>query len=151
MWTRWSSLSDFGLEQPFARLGELRREMDRLFFDFERGYDGQQAISHPRIHVSDTGSAYVFRAELPGFGEKDIELTVDDGTLTLSGERKDDAPERYAVHRKERSALKFSRSFQLPAKVEADKAEAALKDGVLTLTLPKAPEAQPKQITVKVS
>ena len=83
--------------------------------------------------------------------EKDIQLSIHQDVLTLSGERKQEVPQGYFVHRQERAPLKFARSFTLPCKVDPEKSTATLKDGVLTITLPKAPEAQPRQISVKVS
>jgi HSP20 family protein len=123
--------------------------MDRLFGEYERGNEYRGVF--PYMHLSDTGAALVLRAELPGIKDSDLDLTVTEDTLTLRGERKEDVLEGYSVHRKERGALKFSRSFQLPVKVDSTKAEAKLENGILTLTLPKAAEAQPKRITVKVS
>ena len=132
----------------------LRREMNHLFFDFERGYSGltrNDARSFPRATLEDTGAALVVRAELPGVEDKALDLSVEESTLTIKGERKDAAPEGYSVHRKERGEYRFARSFSLPAKVEVDGVQATLKHGVLTVTLPKAKEAQPRQISVQAS
>ncbi len=145
-------LSD--LDRTFAAMDELRR---RLFEDYEvparaslRGEFDQlpRHTSGPRIHPFDTGAALVVKAELPGLTEKDVQISLNQDVLTLSGERKSDAPEGYLVHRKERSAVRFSRSFTLPSKVDPEKTSAVLKNGVLTLTLNKAAEAQPRQIAV---
>ena len=153
MLTRWSNLSDFGLgfDQSLAAFEQLRREMERVFGEYERGGAHRGVTAWPRVQLHDTGTALVVSAELPGVKDNDLELTVNEDTLTLKGERKDTAPEGYSVHRKERGALRFSRSFQLPVKIDSSKAEAKLVNGILTLTLPKAAEAQPKRITVKAS
>jgi len=160
MLTRWTDFANLGRARnrgsaasvdPFDA---LRREMNHLFFDFERGWPGlTQDVSRlwPRTTLEDTGTALVLRAELPGVEDKDLDLSVEESTLTIKGERKDAPPAGYSVHRKERQPFQFSRSFTLPAKVEADNAQAVLKNGVLTVTLPKAKEAQPRQITVKAS
>ena len=132
----------------------LRREMNHLFFDFERGFPGlerQTSGSWPRATLEDTGAALVVRADLPGVEDKALELSVEESTLSIKGERQDSAPEGYSAHRKERAAFRFTRSFALPAKVDVEKVQAVLKHGVLTVTLPKAKEAQPRQISVKVS
>jgi HSP20 family protein len=132
----------------------LRREMNHLFFDFERGFPGlarQTSGSWPRATLEDTGAALIVRADLPGVEDKALELSVEEGTLSIKGERQDSAPEGYSVHRKERGAFRFTRSFALPAKVDVEKVQAVLKHGVLTVTLPKAKEAQPRQISVKAS
>lgn len=147
-------------DRTFAVMDELRRRMDRLFdegdvapraqlrgeFDMPRRY-----VSGPRIHLFDTGSALVVKADLPGMNEKELHLSLNQDVLTLSGERKADAPEGFTVHRKERASARFSRSFTLPSKVDPEKTTAALKNGVLTITLHKAAEAQPRQIHVKAS
>jgi len=88
---------------------------------------------------------------MPGLGDKDVQLSVQKDVLTLSGERKFDAPEGYYMHRQERSPIRFSRSFTLPCKVDPDKSTAALKDGVLTVTLSKIPDEQPRQIAINVN
>lgn len=154
MLTRFSDFSDwpsFGFSD-FSRgspHGQLRRELDRLLGDFERMTGA--ATPSAAVSVEDDGSNYVFRADVPGLTESDIEVNVAGNTLTLRGERKLEVPENHSVHRRERSPFRFAKSFELPARVEADKATATLKNGVLTLTLPKAAEAQPRQISVKAA
>lgn len=160
MLTRWN---DFGALNRLAgrdyrssldTFDELRRQMNRLFFDFESGLpfaaDGG-SDAWPPVTLQDTGAALVVRADVPGLDVKALELNVDENTVTLKGEREDKAPEGYTVHRKERTPYRFTRSFALPAKVDAEKVEAEVKNGVLTVTLPKAKEAQPRQISVRAS
>jgi HSP20 family protein len=126
--------------------------MNRLLFDFESGLpDAELDKDWPRTTLEDTGSAFVLRAEVPGLDEKAIELSVDESSVRLKGERPDLAPEGYSVHRKERAAYRFARSFALPTKADPEKVEAVVKSGVLTVTLPKAKEAQPRQISVRGS
>ncbi|MCC6552082.1 MAG: Hsp20/alpha crystallin family protein [Polyangiaceae bacterium] len=147
-------------ERTFAMMDDLRRRMDRMFEDVDhapargslRGeFDRAPRFvaPGPRVHLFDAGSALVVRADLPGMRQEDLQLTLNQDVLTLAGERKADAPEGYQVHRQERSTVRFSRSFQLPSKVDAEKTTAILKNGVLTLTLPKVPEAQPRRIAVQ--
>lgn len=151
--SHWNDFEDLGLGRfgrSFAGLEQLRREMDRLFGEFEQQSDGHwRSTAWPRIGVIDEGKTVLVRAELPGMTEKDLEITVTADTLTLRGKRQDEVPEGYSVHRKERAAIEFARSVQLPCRVDGDKAEAIMKHGVLSLKFPKAAEAQPKQITVK--
>lgn len=146
-------------DRTFAMMDELRRRMDRALGDFDahparaslRGdFDRlpRWASQGPRIHLFDSGQAFVVKADLPGVTDKDLQISLNQDVLTLSGERKPDAPEGYAVHRQERAPARFSRSFTLPSKVDPEKTSAVLKNGVLTLTLAKAPEAQPRKITV---
>lgn len=149
-----SRLTDF--DRTFDVLDELRRQMDRVWDD----YDGTWGLSRtptqtlsgatwPRFNVLDAGTNLVVTADVPGLGEKDLDVSLEDGVLTVSGERKALAPEGYTAHRRERAALRFARSVALPFKVDAEKTTASVKDGVLTITLAKAPEARPRQITVR--
>ena len=147
MLTRWNDL-----DRTFAAMDEFRRRMDRLWDEFDTGFARTPALggaAWPRTNLYDTGAALVLKAEVPGLGEKDFDLTLNQDVLTLRGERKPDAPEGYAVHRQERTPLRFARSFQLPSKVDPEKATATLRNGILTVSLPKAPEAQPRSIAVK--
>jgi HSP20 family protein len=153
MLTRFSDFNDwpsFG----FADFGprhappvQLRRELDRLFGDFERAW----APASASLSFDDDGTNFVLRADVPGLTENDFQISLAGNTVTLRGERKLEAPEGYSVHRRERSAVHFAKSFELPARVDAEKVTATLKHGVLTLTLPKAAEAQPRQISVKAA
>lgn len=150
MLTRWG-WGDFN--NNFALMDEFRRRMDRVFeeFDEERSlplYEGG-TTGWPRTSLLDTGSSLVLRAEVPGLSEKDVTLMINQDVLTLSGERRAEAPEGYSVHRRERPSAKFARSIALPAKVDLEKCQAVVKNGVLTVTLPKAPESQPRQISVR--
>ncbi len=156
MLTRWNDFGFGSLDRELSSLSDLRRQMDRLFTDFERGWGvgtglRQDAGSWPRVSLHDAGSELRLRAELPGVSEKDLNITVEQSALTLRGERKADIPEGYAVHRQERGTTAFARSFALPSRIDAEKANATLKNGILELTLPKVPEAQPRQIQVRTS
>jgi HSP20 family protein len=148
--------NDFGFadwDRATLELDLLRREMDRVFNDFGRAPAQRRGAqrSWPRIELADVGGALVLRAELPGVLEKDLKIQVDQATLTLQGVRRIEPPKGLDVHRRERVPYEFTRSFTLPVKVDADKAKASLKHGVLTLTLPKAAEVQPRQIKVSAS
>ena len=134
---------------------ELRRRMDRIWDDFDADYVADwaplSAASWPHLSVFDAGATLVVKADVPGLNEKDLRVELVDGTLTLTGERKAEAPKGYTVHRQERGPLTFSRSLSLPVRVDSEKTTASVKDGVLTITLTKAAEAQPRQITVRAS
>ena len=104
----------------------------------------------PPFDISETENEIVVKAEVPGMEVKDIDITLTDGLLTIRGERqleKEDKRENY--HRIERQFGSFSRSFNLGEKVKADGIEAAYKDGLLTVTLPKVEESKPKKIEVQ--
>jgi HSP20 family protein len=145
MLTRWN---DF--DRTFAALDEFRRRMDRLWDEVETGYDGPAtATTWPRSNLYDTGAALVLQVELPGLAENDIKLTLNQEALTLSGERRRDVPEGYSVHRQERGTVRFSRSFQFPCKIDPERVTATTRNGILTVTLAKTPESQPRSIAVK--
>jgi HSP20 family protein len=152
MLTRWNDWGFGDFDRTLAEFDALRREMNRLFeTEPSRWMRGATATAAPRVALYDRGSELLLRAELPGVAEKDLDITVDQGVLTIKGERKVDAPEGYAAFRQERPAFTFARSFNLPARVDPEKAQATLKDGMLTMVLPKAPEDQPRQIKVSAS
>ena len=149
MFTYWT---DF--DRNLAHLEQVRRMMGRLFEDYEAGppaFEGWGFETWPRTNVFDTGNAVVLRAEVPGLTDKDIKLSFHEDVLTLSGERKSDAPQGYQVHRQERGPMKFSRSFSFPMRIDAESANAEVKNGILTVTLPKHPQSQPREISVKTS
>jgi HSP20 family protein len=155
------------LWQPFEG---LRQEIDRLFDDFGRGFwrpFGRSLLATeplirreltlptmPAVDVTESEKAYEVTAELPGMDEKNVEVKVTSGVLTIKGEKQEEKEEKvkdYYLH--ERSFGSFERSFGIPEGVDADKIEASFKKGVLTVMLPKKPEAQKpvKKIEVKAA
>ncbi len=147
----WGFGEDY--DRTYGALDDFRRRMDRLFegFDARWGVDEASATNWPRADLRDTGTDLVLEAEVPGLSDKDIQLTVTQDTLGLAGERKADAPEGYSVHRRERGHHRFSRAWALPTKVDVERVAATVKNGVLTVTLPKAADSRPRQITVKAA
>lgn len=142
------------MDRAFTVLDELRRRMDRIWEDVDAGepaFTARVAGPETRFNVYDVGDSLVLRADVPGIGEKDLQIAINQGVLSISGQRRSDAPEAYSVHRQERAPVHFARSFSLPCPVDADKARASLADGVLTITLAKAPEAQPRKIGVQTA
>ena len=142
---------------PFQEVLGLPDDMNGLVRVFFRGLDGgrtglpEGGAWAPAVDVEERDGEYVVTADMPGLTQKDISVTVEDSALTISGERKVERMEKSGgAHRYERVAGRFLRSFTLPAGVDGNRVKAAYKDGVLTLSLPKQEEAQPKQITVKV-
>lgn len=136
---------------PWADLERMRRDMDALFKDFSAdagGYGG--ATVYPALNISeDAGNIYV-RAEIPGVGAADLDISVENQTLTLKGERKAcTAAERASYHRREIECGRFNRAISLPTRVEVEKVTAKSTNGILTITLPKAGEVKPRQIAVK--
>lgn len=139
---------DYGLWSP---LSNLRDQFSR-FFDL--AYPGETSALDwvPALDVSEDKEKYLVSIELPGLKKEDLNVVVHDGVLTVSGERKSEKEVKDGtVHRSERSYGKFSRSISLPSAVAPDRVGAAFKDGVLSIEIPKAEEAKPKTIEVKVS
>jgi HSP20 family protein len=100
--------------------------------------------------MTEDNDSYYIRAELPGVNFNDLDISITGDTFSISGERKiPDENNNAKYHRREREAGKFSRIITLPSLVQSDKVEAESKNGVLTVVLPKAEEAKPKQITIK--
>jgi HSP20 family protein len=102
----------------------------------------------PAVDLRETADAYVLTAELPGLRREDVEIRLHDGRLTLSGTRRDRGVACEQYHRVERGHGSFSRTFQLPVPVDPDRVGADLRDGVLTVTCPKARDASVRRITV---
>lgn len=103
----------------------------------------------PVVDIEENKEAYLVKAELPGVDKEDVSVKIDDGVLTIKGEKKSKVEDK-KQHRVECSYGSFIRSFTLPQTVKAEKVEAEYKDGILKLTIPKSEEAKPKQIEVKV-
>ena len=135
---------------PFRDLLGLQNEMTRLF-GRAYGEDVEGARSWaPPIDIYETQDAYRVVAELPGFNPDEVDVTVNDGTLTIKGERKfyNEVTEE-SFHRVERRFGAFQRLVSLPAQVQADKVEASFDKGVLTVSIPKAEQAKPRRIEIK--
>lgn len=135
------------------RWADLRNDIDTLL-DFP-GWSGLGRQSQlfsgwtPALDLYQNNDNIVAVVELPGMRKEDIEISLQDGTLTISGERKDETAKEGA--RTERVTGKFRRSVTLPTRVDVSKVNASYKDGILTVTLPKAEEAKPKQIQINLN
>lgn len=156
-----------GSEVPIRRetdLGDpmaaLRNEMDRLFDDFGRSFgfadwpawSGGGLAFAPSIDVQEDDERVEVTAELPGLEEKDFELSLDREVLTLRGEKKRESEEeRSGWHRTERAYGAFERRIPLPCEVEADRAKAEFRKGVLHVTLPKAEDARRRRVQIPVN
>ena len=156
-----------GDEAPAQPFRTLRREIERLFDDFEGGWQSplRRAGSDvepirgqitsglmPVVDIADTANAYEVSAELPGLDEKNIQVSFSDGMLTIKGEKTEEKEEKkkdYSVS--ERRYGSFQRSFSIPGGVDAEKINATFKNGVLTVSLPKGAEVQNnvKKIEIK--
>jgi HSP20 family protein len=139
----------------FGRLNNLRDEIDRLFeVPWAELTHTSRLLSHwtPALDVFEDKDSLTVKAELPGMKKEDIELSLHDGCLSISGERKGESKHADAeVYRAERFVGRFQRTVSLPTPVATDKVKAQYKDGILTVTLPKTEEAKPKHIDVTVA
>jgi len=141
--------SSFGLS-PWREMERLRREMNRLLSGHVSGI--AVAPGFPSMNVWTNEDGAVVTAELPGIDHKDIDISVNNDTLTVIGCRQpEELPKDATYHRRERGCGRFSRSFQLPFQVEAGKVSAAFERGVLQITLPRAEADKPRRIAVKTT
>ena len=126
----------------FGRLTSLQDELNCLF-------ESQEPAWSPALDVQEDKDSFKVRVELPGLKREDIEVSLQEGAVVISGERKEETvSEGTEVHRQERRYGEFTRTLTLPTAVSEDKVAAQYKDGILTVTLPKAEEAKPKTIAV---
>lgn len=144
----WSALSLATAPSP---MGNLRNELDRLFATQNRGWGSGLSMSPPPgdLELRDTGSELVLTAKVPGVAQDGIELTVTTDKLQLRAERKVNPPENCRARRLERQSYKFDRTYHLPVKIDPEKVQATLVDGVLTVTLSKAEDTRPRAIAVR--
>jgi HSP20 family protein len=155
--TRWQRPDFWGLS-PLRRMTSLRDEVDSLFnLAFGHLVGSKQENGQllegwfPAVDVYEDKDNLLVKAELPGLKKEDIQISLDNGNLTLSGERKQEEKQQDAgVYRSERWVGRFHRSVSLPCRVDSEKIKATYSEGVLTVTLPKAEDAKPKQIPISV-
>ena len=129
---------------------EISRLMNEFFRDgMQDNGTRKQGSWTPAVDMHEADEAFTLTAELPGFAQDNVQVEIKDNRLTLKGERKRETDvQETQYHRVERVYGAFERSIRLPTVVDADKAKAIFKDGVLTLMLPKAEEAKPKPISI---
>jgi HSP20 family protein len=143
MLTRWDPLRD---------LQRMQDEVGRLFDDRLTNRSGESVGWTPSVDIFEDEEGVTLRFELAGVDPKDVDIRFENGVLTLRGDRKlerEDKRDNY--HRVELSYGTFTRSFSLPGTIDAEKIKAESRNGILTVMLPKKPEAKPKSIQVKVS
>ncbi|MBN1808706.1 MAG: Hsp20/alpha crystallin family protein [Planctomycetes bacterium] len=130
----------------------FRSEMDRLFDDFFGAFMPERvSLALPAVDVSENENTVVVHAEIPGVSAEDLSINADEEALTIRGEKKLERDEKKNQwHITERSSGSFTRVVPLPAPVDAGKAKASFKDGVLSVELPKLPEAKPRKVDIKV-
>jgi len=135
---------------------EIEDKLDRYSRGMSQPQTGSQEVIatgdwSPRVDIAETDEAFVIKAEIPGINKEDVKVTVDNGVLTIRGERKQEKEEKEKkFHRVERYYGSFTRSFTLPDNVDEAKIKASFKEGMLNLQIQKTEKAKPKVIQVKV-
>jgi len=149
--TRWNN------EFPaFRGLQSLQNDMNKIFDEFFRGDNvaGDSFLNrdwNPAVDIVEHKDQYILKAEIPGMKKDDVKITLENNVLTIRGEKKNEVEQKDEhFHRIERSYGSFERSFTIPGTIKTNDIDAQYKDGILTLTLPKAEEAKSKMIDVKV-
>jgi HSP20 family protein len=138
--------------RPDFGLFGLHREIDRLFNELVQAIasnDGTKSLT-PNIEITETDEAVEVTAEMPGLERKDVEVSIEDDTLTIQGEKKvEENPKDKNVQHSERIYGMFMRVLQLPSGIDPSSVQAAMSDGVLKVTIPKPAKSMPKKIEVK--
>lgn len=146
MLSEWMFLND-----PTRLYDEFRRRIDQVFndFDYVSLPTYRSASRWPRANLYDEQEAFILHAQVPGLSEQELTINATHDSISIAGERKLSSPKGYTSHRQERVPYKFARTFTLPAKIDVETITANVKNGILTVHMPKHPESKPKSITVK--
>lgn len=142
---------------PFRELEDVSNRLNRIFGrSASRAESSQEMLGMadwaPSVDISETDTAYLIKGEIPGVKKEDVKVTVQDGMLTIQGERKMEKEEKgKKFHRVERSYGSFVRSFRLPDDADENKVKAEFKDGMINVTLAKSAKAKPQAINVAVT
>ncbi len=137
--------------RPFEEINALHDKINRLFDSISGRETGDEGSFMPAVDIYAEGNNLIIEAEIPGIDKKDIDLKVEDNTLTIRGKKEFKKEEKGTnYYRAERSYGSFTRSFMIPDNIDKEKIQAEYKKGVLKLTLPKKPEAQAKSIPIEV-
>jgi len=146
---------------PARELLNVEREFNKIFnnfngrfglFDRDEDSEYDNAVWMPLTDISEDKDNFILKLDLPGVGKNDLKISYSDGQLSISGERKQEKETKDSkYHRVERAYGKYYRSFTLPSQIKEDKIDAEFKDGQLTITVPKAEEVKPKEISIKIN
>lgn len=151
---RWNPARDLAAWP--SNLFGMQREMNKMFDNFFNGTDQGEDYAltawSPAVDIAEHDDEFTVKVELPGVSKDEVKITLESNILTIRGEKKQQKEtKKENYHRVERSYGSFQRSFTMPATVKTDKIDASFRDGILNIKLPKAEEAKPKQIEVKVN
>jgi HSP20 family protein len=145
-WPQFAPTNNIDWASPWRTLDAIAQELNRGWHD----RDGQGAAEGTQLaQLDDKGGEFELKVELPGVAKDNVELSVTGDNVFVSASRDVEAPKGYTAHRRERASYKFEHAWRLPVPVDSEKAIAELHDGILTVKLPKSPNAQPRQIAVK--
>ncbi|MCG6933745.1 MAG: Hsp20/alpha crystallin family protein [Gallionella sp.] len=142
---------------PFVELEDVSKQLNRIFGRFPaRSEPARELLATadwaPSVDIAETETAYLIKSEIPGVNREDVKVNIENGMLTMSGERKQEKEEKgKKFHRVERSYGSFMRSFRLPDNVDEAAVKAEFKDGMLNVTLPKTTQPKNKAISINVS
>ncbi|MGA7594271.1 MAG: Hsp20/alpha crystallin family protein [Gallionella sp.] len=140
---------------PFVELEDVSKQLNRIFGRFPARTEPVRELLAtadwaPSVDITETDAAYLIQGEIPGVNKEDVRINIEDGLLTISGERKQEKEEKNRkFHRIERAYGSFMRSFRLPDNIDEEAVKAEFKDGMLNVSLPKT--TQPRNKTIKVS
>ena len=150
IYRRFFNVPTWRFRSPLDELHRMRQQMEQLLEGATAPHQRASAGVFPLINLTEDKDSYYVRAELPGVKADELDIQVTGSNLAISGERKIAAEQEDArYHRREREAGTFSRMIGLPGEVDTDKVEAKLENGILTVMVPKAEIAKPKQISVR--
>jgi HSP20 family protein len=151
---RWNPVRDVTAWHPVSNVLDEFNQLHRVFdtvFDHRLGSSAGEMSFMPAVDIVEREGSFDIRIELPGVTKEDVKITVNNGVLTVKGEKKVEEEKKGENYRRvERSYGSFLRSFNLPKSVASDKIDASYDNGVLSISIPKAEEAKPKEIEVRV-
>ena len=142
---------------PFVELEEVSKQLNRIFGKSPARTEPERELLAmadwaPDVDITETDTAYLIKGEIPGVNKEDVKVNIENGVLTMSGERKQEKEEKgKKFHRIERSYGSFMRSFRLPDNIDESAVKAEFKDGMLNVTLPKSAQAKPKSTNITVT
>lgn len=142
---------------PFVELEDVSKQLNRIFGRFPARTEPVRELLAtadwaPSVDITETDTAYLIKGEIPGVNKEDVKVNIENGLLTMSGERRQEKEEKgKKLHRIERSYGSFMRSFRLPDNIDEAAVKAEFKDGMLNVTLPKTTQPRNRAISVNVS
>jgi HSP20 family protein len=142
---------------PFVELEDVSKQLNRIFGRFPARTEPVREVLAtadwaPSVDITETDTAYLIKGEIPGVNKEDVKVNIENGLLTMSGERRQEKEEKgKKLHRIERSYGSFMRSFRLPDNIDEAAVKAEFKDGMLNVTLPKTTQPRNRAISVNVS